>query len=179
MVGLRCGESSLSHTLSCATYTHTHSHCKINLSFSLSPQELIGKQPQQEAASKRAYLSNVCVAKAARRQGVAQALMERAEQQAKEEGVEHLYVHVVSWPHASPPLLSPLSCLRLDSQGEGFVQALTPAQVHDNGPPATELYVCSWRLIHSSLDPLSTTPLWRRSTITAPLRLSFMYALGV
>lgn len=44
----------------------------------------------------RAYLSNVCVAKSTRRRGVAQKLMQVAEDEARVEGVSHLYVHVVS-----------------------------------------------------------------------------------
>jgi ribosomal protein S18 acetylase RimI-like enzyme len=43
----------------------------------------------------RAYLSNVCVARAARRMGVAQLLMHAAEKEARAQGASHLYVHVV------------------------------------------------------------------------------------
>ncbi|PNH10450.1 hypothetical protein TSOC_002814 [Tetrabaena socialis] len=45
---------------------------------------------------RRAYLSNVCVAPAARRLGVARSLLQHAEQVARREGVEWLYVHVVA-----------------------------------------------------------------------------------
>lgn len=48
------------------------------------------------AAGARAYLSNVCVARAARRRGVARALLSAAEAAAGAAGVAHLYVHVVA-----------------------------------------------------------------------------------
>jgi hypothetical protein len=48
------------------------------------------------AAMARAYLSNVCVARAVRRRSVARALMAAAEAAAAVAGVRHLYVHVVA-----------------------------------------------------------------------------------
>jgi ribosomal protein S18 acetylase RimI-like enzyme len=48
------------------------------------------------AAAARAYLSNVCVAAAARRRGVGRALIRFAEAAAHAAGVRHLYVHVVA-----------------------------------------------------------------------------------
>ncbi len=67
----------------------------LNIGAVLPAEELHGKLPESGSATGRAYLSNVCVAKAARRQGVAQALIQRVEQEAMSQGVEHLYVHVV------------------------------------------------------------------------------------
>ncbi|GAX86392.1 hypothetical protein CEUSTIGMA_g13803.t1 [Chlamydomonas eustigma] len=67
----------------------------LNVGSVLPAEELIGKLPEVDAKTRRAYLSNVCVAKAAQRQGIAQALMLTAEQEARREGVQHLYVHVV------------------------------------------------------------------------------------
>jgi ribosomal protein S18 acetylase RimI-like enzyme len=57
------------------------------------------KSSQQGA---RAYLSNVCVAKAARRRGLAQRLILAACAVAGEAGVTHMYVHVV---HDNVPAL--------------------------------------------------------------------------
>ena len=67
----------------------------LNVGAKLPAEELVGRFPEEEEASKRAYLSNVCVARSARRRGVAQALMLHAEQEAIKAGVRHLYVHVV------------------------------------------------------------------------------------
>ncbi|PNH11494.1 hypothetical protein TSOC_001590 [Tetrabaena socialis] len=53
-------------------------------------------RPQADPRQRRAYLSNVCVAPAARRLGVARSLLQHAEQVARREGVEWLYVHVVA-----------------------------------------------------------------------------------
>ena len=74
----------------------------LNIGAVLPAEELVGKWPQEGAATARAYLSNVCVAKAARRQGIAQKLMERAEREAVKAGVQHLYVHVV---HENQPAI--------------------------------------------------------------------------
>lgn len=68
----------------------------INQGAVLPAEDLVGRLPTVNQALRRAYLSNVCVASAARRQGVAATLMRAAEQQAQQLGVEHLYVHVVA-----------------------------------------------------------------------------------
>jgi ribosomal protein S18 acetylase RimI-like enzyme len=52
----------------------------INQGAVLPAEELVGKQPQELQAQRRAYLSNICVAQGARRQGIAAALMAEAEQ---------------------------------------------------------------------------------------------------
>lgn len=63
----------------------------------LPGEELIGQLPKgPEAEFWRAYVSNVCVEPAARRRGVAAALLESAQQVARQWGVEVLYVHVVA-----------------------------------------------------------------------------------
>ena len=67
----------------------------LNIGAVLPAEELMGKLPEDAAASKRAYLSNVCVSRSARRRGVAQGLMLHAEREAIKAGVRQLYVHVV------------------------------------------------------------------------------------
>lgn len=57
-----------------------------------------GKLPaggEGDPATQRAYLSNVCVASAARRRGLAAQLIQAALAGAREQGVAHMYVHVV------------------------------------------------------------------------------------
>ncbi|KAG2435258.1 hypothetical protein HXX76_007336 [Chlamydomonas incerta] len=68
----------------------------LNVGHTLPSEELIGKQPKEDPRHRRAYLSNVCVAPAARRLGVARALLRVAEEEARRKGVEWLYVHVVA-----------------------------------------------------------------------------------
>ncbi|KAG2446725.1 hypothetical protein HYH02_008287 [Chlamydomonas schloesseri] len=68
----------------------------LNVGHTLPSEELIGKQPKEDPRHRRAYLSNVCVAPAARRLGVARALLRLAEEEARRKGVEWLYVHVVA-----------------------------------------------------------------------------------
>jgi len=70
----------------------------LNQAPKLPAEELIGHLPAQygNKFKGRAYLSNVCVSKAARRRGVAAALIKAAESKVIEEGeVTDLYVHVV------------------------------------------------------------------------------------
>ncbi|CAI7747874.1 unnamed protein product [Closterium sp. NIES-54] len=69
----------------------------LNLGLRLPGENLGGKYPDKglHLESRRAYLSNVCVAPAARRLGVAYRLMQSAQDLARSWGVEHLYVHVV------------------------------------------------------------------------------------
>lgn len=69
----------------------------LNIGSVLPAEELIGKHPEAgDAATTRAYLSNVCVARAARRRGIARDLAVKAEEFARSKGVEALYVHVVA-----------------------------------------------------------------------------------
>ncbi|GIL83451.1 hypothetical protein Vretifemale_12028, partial [Volvox reticuliferus] len=68
----------------------------LNVGHSLPSEELIGRNPQVDPRRRRAYLSNVCVAPAARRLGVARALLRHVEGVARKLGVEWLYVHVVA-----------------------------------------------------------------------------------
>ncbi|KXZ43502.1 hypothetical protein GPECTOR_88g445 [Gonium pectorale] len=68
----------------------------LNVGAALPSEELIGRLPQADPRTRRAYLSNVCVAPAARRLGVARALLRAAEAAAAGKGVEQLYVHVVA-----------------------------------------------------------------------------------
>jgi ribosomal protein S18 acetylase RimI-like enzyme len=67
----------------------------LNIGSVLPAEELIGKLPEADSNTRRAYLSNVCVAGAAQRHGIAHTLMLTAEREARREGVQHLYVHVV------------------------------------------------------------------------------------
>ncbi|GJP60986.1 hypothetical protein CLOP_g18197 [Closterium sp. NIES-67] len=69
----------------------------LNLGLRLPGENLCGQYPSKglRIESRRAYLSNVCVAPAARRLGVAYRLMQSAKDLAQSWGVEHLYVHVV------------------------------------------------------------------------------------
>lgn len=66
----------------------------LNLGLKLPSEELIGQQPHQCQKKQRAYLSNVCTAKAAQRKGVAAQLIQAAEAEASKQGVQYLYVHV-------------------------------------------------------------------------------------
>lgn len=67
----------------------------VNIGPKLDSEELIGQLPSgPEVRNKRAYLSNVCVLGAARRQGIAKALIDTACRVSQERGVQHLYVHV-------------------------------------------------------------------------------------
>ncbi|KAL2650352.1 hypothetical protein R1flu_018480 [Riccia fluitans] len=60
------------------------------------PGEIMGEHPTgPEAEYRRAYLSNVCVAKEVRRRGVGMVLVEHAKTTAKQWGISDLYVHVV------------------------------------------------------------------------------------
>lgn len=63
----------------------------LNQGNKLPAEELIG-----QGDGSRAYLSNVCVLEAARRQGIARALIDEAARRAKQMDVAHLYVHVVA-----------------------------------------------------------------------------------
>eukprot|EP00897_Mesotaenium_endlicherianum_P002424 jgi/Mesen1/2209/ME000152S01295 len=69
----------------------------VNIGLRLPGEELSGRLPQSvDAGERRAYLSNVCVARAARRRGVGAKLVVEACSVAKGWGVEHLYVHVIA-----------------------------------------------------------------------------------
>jgi ribosomal protein S18 acetylase RimI-like enzyme len=69
----------------------------LNQGPNLPAEELIGQRPAGgNAKRERAYLSNVCVLGAARRQGIAQVLIRDAAARAAVAGVTSLYVHVVA-----------------------------------------------------------------------------------
>eukprot|EP00892_Ulva_mutabilis_P008701 jgi/Ulvmu1/6202/UM028_0058.1 len=67
----------------------------LNVGMNLPAEELIGQLPKEDATTKRAYLSNICVAEGARRLGVAKALIKCALVVAQKMGVLQVYVHVV------------------------------------------------------------------------------------
>lgn len=92
----------------------------LNIGAVLPAEELVGRLPAEDARTRRAYLSNVCVAKAARRQGIAQTLMAHAEREAAAAGVTHLYVHVVS------PLQAVAGTFTEQCTPLKFVQQLSP-----------------------------------------------------
>lgn len=73
---------------------------------------------------RRAYLSNVCVAAAARRQGIAAALIEAASDLARSRGVEHMYVHVVADNAPAAQLYRRLGFEREAQESEAFARAL-------------------------------------------------------
>jgi ribosomal protein S18 acetylase RimI-like enzyme len=78
----------------------------VNIGPKLPSEELIGSLPPSfgAAATKRAYLSNVCTLQEVRRRGLAQRLVTGAAELAAERGVEHLYVHVIHDNHAARQL---------------------------------------------------------------------------
>eukprot|EP00775_Hariotina_reticulata_P012867 gene12867-12993_t len=78
----------------------------------------------EDQAIARAYLSNVCTAAAARRRGVAAALMTQAERVASGQGVKHMYVHVVHDNGAAQRLYSSLGYEKEAEETEGFARAL-------------------------------------------------------
>lgn len=60
--------------------------------------DILGGQPlvgDKGAPGRRAYLSNVCTAEAARRRGVGSKLLAAAEEAARQMGAEALYVHAL------------------------------------------------------------------------------------
>lgn len=69
----------------------------VTVGVKLPAEELVGTYPKESfvAARERAYLSNICVLSSARRQGIAQSLIESACLEAYDLGVRHMYVHVV------------------------------------------------------------------------------------
>lgn len=72
----------------------------------LPAEELIGKYPEDItlAAIERAYLSNVCVLRQVRRQGIAHQILEQACSYAYDVGARHMYVHVVEENNAARAL---------------------------------------------------------------------------
>ncbi|KAF8072392.1 Coatomer subunit gamma [Scenedesmus sp. PABB004] len=79
---------------------------------------------QEGQATRRAYLSNVCVASAAQRRGIAAALLTAAEARAAALGVAHLYVHVV---HDNAPARGLYARLGYEAEAEeteAFARAL-------------------------------------------------------
>lgn len=72
----------------------------------------------------RAYLSNVCVASAVRRRGVARALMLAAEAHAASQGVRHLYVHVVADNAPAERLYLQMGFQMEEEETEAFARSL-------------------------------------------------------
>lgn len=90
----------------------------------LPSEELAGTLPSGQAARHgRAYLSNVCTAPAARRQGIAAALIAAATLHARAAGVEELYVHVMH-SNAAARQLYLQRCGFVVEQEEGEAQAV-------------------------------------------------------
>ncbi|KAK3233127.1 hypothetical protein CYMTET_56559, partial [Cymbomonas tetramitiformis] len=66
----------------------------VNVGERIPAEELMGTLPKDCVSGKRAYLSNVCVASSARRNGIAMQLVKAANTFAFGKGVEMMYVHV-------------------------------------------------------------------------------------
>uniref|UniRef100_A0A1D2A021 N-acetyltransferase domain-containing protein n=3 Tax=Auxenochlorella protothecoides TaxID=3075 RepID=A0A1D2A021_AUXPR len=106
----------------------------VNQGLSLPSEDLVGQLPHDPgcgdaagrvaAARGRAYLSNVCVAAAARRRGVARALVAHALLEAAARGTRHAYVHVAA-SNAAAVRLYRAQCGFSDEQreSEGFARA--------------------------------------------------------
>ncbi|DBA76696.1 TPA: hypothetical protein ACH3X2_008730 [Trebouxia sp. C0005] len=98
----------------------------LNQGLKLPSEELIGHLPRQSSRLQRAYLSNVCSAKAFQRQGVAAKMIQVAAEDAIKQGVERLYVHVAHDNHTAMHLY----CKRCgfhqeQSESEGYARALS------------------------------------------------------
>ena len=90
----------------------------------LPSEELAGTLPSGSAARQgRAYLSNVCTAPGARRQGIAAALVAAAVAHARAAGVQQLYVHVMH-RNAAARQLYVQRCGFVVQQEEGEAQAV-------------------------------------------------------
>ncbi|GLI59793.1 hypothetical protein VaNZ11_001757 [Volvox africanus] len=97
----------------------------LNVGHTLPSEELIGRNPQADPRRRRAYLSNVCVAPAARRLGIASALLRHAEDVARGSGVEWLYVHVVADNTPAVGLYCNTFGFQVEqSESEGFARSL-------------------------------------------------------
>ncbi|EFJ45206.1 hypothetical protein VOLCADRAFT_106017 [Volvox carteri f. nagariensis] len=97
----------------------------LNVGHTLPSEELIGRHPQFDPRHRRAYLSNVCVAPAARRLGVARSLLRHVEEVARGAGVQWLYVHVVA--NNTPAVALYCNALGFQveqSESEGYARAL-------------------------------------------------------
>lgn len=78
----------------------------INRGTKLPSEELIGRWPAVGGRQRRTYLSNVCVAVDARRQGVAAKMIAEAKRLAAAQGVQHMYVHARLRNHSAQRLYS-------------------------------------------------------------------------
>jgi len=97
----------------------------VNVGAVLPAEELMGQLPNDvSASSARAYLSNVCVAGAVRRHGVARRLMAAAEARAAAQGVRHLYVHVVADNEAAARLYVSAGFEVEAEESEAYARAL-------------------------------------------------------
>jgi ribosomal protein S18 acetylase RimI-like enzyme len=94
----------------------------------LPAEELVGALPGRRGGpprTHRAYFSNVCVADAARRRGVAAALLAAGEALAAAAGVTHMYVHVVAANTAARTLYLDRSGFAVESEeGEEHARKL-------------------------------------------------------
>lgn len=97
----------------------------LNVGAVLPAEELVGRLPEGSGARDgRAYLSNVCVAAAVRRRGVASGLLTAAEELAAVRGVQHLYVHVVADNAPAKQLYQRLGYQVESEESEGFARSL-------------------------------------------------------
>ncbi|PNW86390.1 hypothetical protein CHLRE_02g084550v5 [Chlamydomonas reinhardtii] len=97
----------------------------LNVGHTLPSEELIGRQPKEDPRHRRAYLSNVCVAPAARRMGLARALLRVAEEEARSKGVQWLYVHVVADNQPAVKLYCEAMGFEVEqAESEGYARSL-------------------------------------------------------
>ncbi|KAL3152092.1 hypothetical protein ABBQ32_001198 [Trebouxia sp. C0010 RCD-2024] len=98
----------------------------LNIGLKLPSEELMGQQPSPCQQLDRAYMSNVCTAKAAQRQGVATQLVQAAEAEAARQGVKFLYVHVAQDNTAAVKLYSTHCSFQQEQQeSEPYARALS------------------------------------------------------
>ncbi|DBA81861.1 TPA: hypothetical protein ACH3X1_007580 [Trebouxia sp. C0004] len=98
----------------------------LNQGLKLPSEELIGHLPKQCSRVQRAYLSNVCTAKAIQRQGVAAKIIQVATEDAIKQGVERLYVHVAHDNHAAMHLYCNRCGFHQEQiESEGYARALS------------------------------------------------------
>ncbi|GAB4818850.1 hypothetical protein N2152v2_005896 [Parachlorella kessleri] len=98
----------------------------LNQGTKLPAEELMGQRPADgDKALLRAYISNVCVAQAARRRGIAKLLISAAAEEAAQRGIHHLYVHVEAANAAAHKLYTEQCGFCLEQEeSEGSARAL-------------------------------------------------------
>ncbi|KAL0051343.1 hypothetical protein WJX82_005932 [Trebouxia sp. C0006] len=98
----------------------------LNQGLKLPSEELLGHLPKQSSGLQRAYLSNVCTAKALQRQGVAAKMIQVAAEDAIKQGVKYLYVHVAHDNQAAMHLYcNRCGFYQEQSESEGYARALS------------------------------------------------------